>query len=547
MVNGAKTLTVDPSFKITRYRDNFRRPVVKASLGCHVKGASLPHPCSGDTATIAAGARYRMAREFKGRSPDVRTKFRHFVKKWLIKNLPPLDPNSDTSVENWLVNTPYTLARKEELRRKFQKSGIALDQPINKQYLKVKSFMKDECYPDYKHARAINSRTDEFKALVGPIFQLISNKLFALPWFIKKIPIKDRPQYIIDRLMRNGSLYYTSDYTSFEAHFIKELQEDCELQLHEHMTSMLPNGREWFNIISQAKTGRNTINFKNFSCELEAKRMSGEMDTSTSNGFSNLMFMLFLLKESGAKHIRGVIEGDDGLFVFQGKDIDTSIFSDFGLDIKLEKFENLNHASFCGMVFDVTDRTNVTNPIEELVSFGWTTAKYARSKKSVHMCLIRSKALSLAYQYPACPILTKFALKMCELTASYDSLSFVRKGKGKAFCLYETELILEAHRYFDKNGLKAEPGVRTRLLVQELYGVTIRDQMLIEQYIDAMVEIAPIDLPLIINYCHPSWVDYDEHYVTYSCLKSTQMDDAGLLWPTVRPVFDHTQFLKKRR
>ncbi len=301
MVNGTKILTPDPSFKITRFKDNFQRPVVKASLGCHVKGASLPHPCSGDTATIAAGARYRMAREFKGRSPEVRTKFRLFVKRWLDKNLPPLDPNSDTSLENWLENTPYTQARKDELRKKFLKSGISLDQPINKQYLKVKSFMKDECYPDYKHARAINSRTDEFKALVGPIFQLISNKLFSLPWFIKKIPIKDRPQYIIDRLMRSGALYYTSDYTSFEAHFIQELQEDCELQLHEHMTSMLPNGREWFNVIKLAKTGNNTINFKNFSCELKAKRMSGEMDTSTSNGFSNLMFMLFLLKESGAK------------------------------------------------------------------------------------------------------------------------------------------------------------------------------------------------------------------------------------------------------
>lgn len=542
MINGMKVLDCDPSFKITKYRDNFTRPVVKASLGCHVNGASLPHPCSGDTATIAAGARYRMARHFPGRPPDLRTEFRSFVRKWLRKNLTPLDPNSDTTLDTWLKKTPYTQARKDELRRKFIKSGLALDQPISSQYLKVKSFMKDECYPEFKHARAINSRTDEFKALVGPIFQLISDKLFALPWFIKKIPIKDRPQYIIDRLMRTGAWYYTSDYTSFEAHFTKELQEDCELQLHQYMTSELPSGKDWFEVISKAKTGCNAISFKNFQCKLDAKRMSGEMDTSTSNGFSNLMFMLFLLKKSGAKHIKGVIEGDDGLFCFMGNEIDKTIFSDFGLDIKLEKFENLNHASFCGMVFDVNDRTNVTNPIEELVSFGWTTAKYARSKDNVHKCLIRSKALSLAYQYPACPILTKFAYKMCELTASYDSLSFVRKGKGKAFCLYETEMILEAHKYFDKNGLLTPPGMRTRLLVEQLYGVTISDQILIEKYIDSLTEIAPIDCPVINRYCQPSWIQYDTHYVTFVRQKSRFFDDAELDWPSIRNRFDPKPF-----
>lgn len=533
---------MDKTLKIRRFRQNLQRPVVKASLGAHVSGASLPHPCPGDTATTAAGAAYRVGREIK-RPPNFRAEFRQFVTDWLEKNMTPLSVETDTSFQTWINGTPYTLARKEELRRKLEESGLDLKKEVPAKYLRCKSFMKDESYPTWKHARAINSRSDEFKALVGPIFQAISDKLFALPWFIKKIPINERPQYIIDHLLRTAEYYVTSDYTSFEAHFTKELQEDCELLFHQYMVKNIAEGDAWLKLIKMAKTGMNVLEFKNFIIELEAKRMSGEMDTSLSNGFSNLLFMLFLMFKAGCTNVKGVIEGDDGLFVCTGNPPNPELFEQFGLTIKMEKTNDLNHASFCGMVFDLDDRTNVTNPIEELVSFGWTTAQYARSKPSVHMNLIRAKALSLAYQYPACPILTKLAYKMCQLTASYDSAAFVKKNSSRAFNLYELEMVMKAHEYFDKNKLNREPGVRTRLLVEQLYGVTTADQIKIENYIDSLEKIQPLKCPVIDKYLDKSWVDYYSTYTTYTRTKSKLIDDAGMVWPRLRQPFNHTNLM----
>lgn len=541
---------IDPTFEIKSFRPRFDRPVVAASLGMHVPGVCLPHPDPGHSATIMAGSMYRFCRDIPYKDVQMRDRFKIFVEEWLVKNLQPLPYDSDVTVESWLEKCPYSLGRKKELYGKYIQSGLGLDKPIPRRVLRkilrVKSFMKDEHYPDWKHARAINSRTDEFKCLVGPIFQLISEKLFSLPWFIKKIPIADRPQYIIDLLYRVGKKYLISDYTSFEAHFTKEMQERCELQLYRHMVAFLPNGAVWFDLINQAKTGDNEIRFKDIAMKIQAKRMSGEMDTSCSNGFSNLMFMLFLCREAGIDIVDGVIEGDDGLFVFDGT-LSPQLFNSLGLSVKIGEVSELSHASFCGMVFDLEDRTNVTNPIEELVSFGWTRSRYAGSKHRVLKCLLRAKALSLAYQYPACPILSKLAYKVCQLTAGYDSLTYLEKQGRNMVDGYYVQVLKEAHEYFDKNKLLREPGMNTRLLVEELYGITVQDQLIIEKSIDDMVEIGPLACPVILNYVSQSWIDYFERYclsVNIKIMKTDQYNYSGFRWPAPNPETDFSGFLK---
>lgn len=534
---------MDPSFVITRYRDNFDRPAVLASLGVNVVGAAMPHVCLGDTATSVTGAMFRFCRHIDGSRRD-RRGFRRFVWEWLNNGtLVPLPSDSDVCPLTWLNGTPYSLARRTELWQKFVESGLGYGLDVPDVYLKVKSFIKDECYPEYKMARGINSRHDVFKVLVGPIYQLINNALFNTKWFIKKVPVRDRPEFIM-RLFRNGNQYFTSDYSSFEAHFTKELMEDAELLLVKFMVSKVPYGTWFMNLIRRAKCGLNTINYKNWSCKLEGKRMSGEMDTSLSNSFANLMFMLYLCDQSGITDVDGVIEGDDGLFVFTGdvKKIDSSVFKDFGLSIKILLFDELNHASFCGMVFSPSDMTNVTNPIEEIVSFGWTNRRYAYSKSGVHKCLIRAKALSLAYQYPRCPILTKLAYKMCQLTAGFDSLSFIQSQGSHYTNLYEIELILKAHEYFEKNELNGEPGMQTRLLVESLYSVTVSDQLCIENYIDNMTSLSEINCSSLITYISPVWVDYFNRYAMV-VNRNSPVCAAGLTFPSVRKAADVSFFM----
>jgi hypothetical protein len=533
---------MDETVKLLRLHktDNKSRPVVAASLGMHVTGAMFPHPDQSDQATAIAGSLYRFGRKVPIQK-DL-THFKKFVKKWLEKNLTPLEADCDVSFETWIAGTPYTLARKEELRRKYEELGRKYDLPDK--YLEVKSFMKDENYNTFKHARGINSRSDEFKAAVGPFFQLISKRLFALDWFIKKIPINERPQFILDRIERLGELYRTTDYTSFEAHFTKELKESCEYQLYEYMTQFHPEGADWLALVKKSGALKdNLIKFKTFTMSVNAKRMSGEMDTSLGNGFSNLMMMLYICECNGNENITGVVEGDDGLFVMKGEPPAQELFERFGLTIKILDFAELNHASFCGMVFDMQDRTNVTDPISELVTFGWTTARYARSSSKVHMHLLRSKALSLAYQYPGCPILSKLASKVCQLTAGYDVKGFLMKQGSAAFCMYEMEMVQKATEYFDKNGLGGEPKINTRMLVEELYGIAISDQIAIENYIDSMTKIGPVDCPEAMQYMDRDWTDYWEQY-TIEYPYQADFDNQLTAWVAVRP---QAEFTAERR
>lgn len=520
------------------------RPIAMATLGCHVEGAALPHPDLADTDTACAGALYRFCRLIPG-SDSRNPEFNEFVKNWLIENLEPLDADSDTSFETWIVNTPYSQSRKEELKRKYY--AIPNRDVVRDELFKVKSFVKDETYPEYKHARAINSRSDEFKVLVGPIFQLISEKLFARPEFIKKIPLPDRPQYILDNCYVVGEENISSDFTSFEAHFEKERMLDCEMELVYHMVQHLPAGRSFCRLVERAKIEvPNHIVFKNFWIKIKGKRMSGEMDTSLSNGFSNLMMLKFLCKKNGNTQNFFAVEGDDAIGRVNGKPPPPSMLKDFGISIKLQLHKDINHASFCGMVFDLEDKTNVTDPIQALVSFGWTSRKYAKSKSKIHLHLLRAKALSLAYQYPHCPILCRLAKKMCDLTRSLDVRSFLKaRMNDKVVDAYKMQIMLDALDYFSRNSLDMfSPKRNTRQLVQELYGVTVADQLKIEDYIDSMQTVQPINCPIVQMYFKESWCDYYDRYVVMRPLRPDLCEDTSYLWPRKhpRPLFNSKMF-----
>jgi hypothetical protein len=309
---------------------------------------------------------------------------------------------------------------------------------------------------------------------------------------------------------------------------------DCEMLLYEYMVQYLPFGTWFMMIISKAFfQDANFIRFKKFIISIFGKRMSGEMNTSLGNGFSNLMFMLYLCKQNGNKKIRGVIEGDDGLFVMIGKPPNEKAFADFGLNIKMIAEKEISHASFCGMVFDMVDKTNVTNPIDELVSFGWTTRRYAQSRQGIHMCLLRSKALSLAYQYRGCPVLSALAYKVCQLTASYDADSFVRKQATFYLNSYELEITKQAFEYFKKNDLLSEPGINTRNLVESLYGLTVQDQHAIEAYIRSWTTFQPISCPILEKYINSDWSQYFMYY-TVKLSTNLPIDSLNLTFPRVR-------------
>jgi len=490
-----------------------RRVAVSTCLGMSVKGACLPKvdPC--DARTLHAGVLKRMAPETPKIKPTILYEFRRFVRAWLRENLTPLTPESDVSVETWLETTLYPAHRKSELLEKWKAVDDIRSDP--KRFFTCKSFVKDEFYTEYKHARAINSRSDEFKCAVGPIFRLIEKAVFAHPAFIKRVPVADRPQYIKDMLETVGAQYLATDYTSFEGLFVTELMSACEVELYTYMTSKLPSGRWFLQLVEDVLMGENLCQFKTLLVKILATRMSGEMCTSLGNGFSNLMFMLFTCERKGCKDVRGVVEGDDGLFTVRGTPPTIEDFAELGLVIKLDIHQSLSTASFCGIVFDEDDRVNLTDPRKVLATFGWSSREYVRAKPMVKKALLRAKALSLAYQYPGCPIVTALAAAGLRATQEVSKTIDFKRAMGnmmKVMTTWEREWLIEAAQGYAQGFKVVEVGNNSRHLVEHLYGIPYDHQIRIEEYLYSVRGIVQLDCPYIDMHMSPQWKHFYEEY-----------------------------------
>lgn len=480
------------------------RPPIKVSLGCHIAGVSMPHVDPTDVDTIIAGVKKRFACQPPEPEAELLVRLKTFVLLWCIQHLVPLSPDTIVDVYSWLETTGYSRARIDQLKEKWRKCGGKLSE---KHYV-VQSFVKDESYPEFKHARWINARTDEFKCAVGPIFKQIEQSVFKSDWFIKKIPVKDRAKYIYNRVYRVGAKYVCTDYTAFESHFTKELMESCEFVMYKYMTQHLPDQSTFMFYLNRVIAGRNLIQSKLISAEVDATRMSGEMNTSLGNGFANLMFMLFVCELVGATNVMGVVEGDDGLFVMDGPHPTAADFRRIGLTIKLEVFDDLAKASFCGLVFDSTDLINIADPIKILAQTGFSTQQYVFSKSKVLRGLLKAKAFSLAYQFPGCPIISSFSRYLLRVLAD-DYVYFAKNGD------YTTLLQKEAFNFWQRHSdvLAVESGMGTRLLMEKVFGISVTTQIAIEAYFDSLTDVQIISSDLILSHVPIIWKDYASQYM----------------------------------
>ena len=139
-------------------------------------------------------------------------------------------------------------------------------------------------------------------------------------------------------------------------------------------------GEHILGIMKEVLCGKNIVQNRYLDCIIEARRMSGEMNTSLGNGFSNLMFMAFVCEKLGL-NCNGVVEGDDGLFAFNGNTPSASDFTKYGFNIKLDVHSEISTASFCGNVFDPEDRQIMTCPY---IYRDWETDRKSTRLNSSH-------------------------------------------------------------------------------------------------------------------------------------------------------------------
>jgi hypothetical protein len=215
--------------------------------------------------------------------------------------------------------------------------------------------------------------------------------------------------------------------------------------------------------------------------EVWAVRMSGEMTTSLGNGFANLVTMKFVCHVIGSTCV-GVVEGDDGLFRIDGAVPPNIIFEQMGLRIKLKRHTSIEEASFCGCVFVNGENNILTDPISTLTDFGWTQKRYLHANRATLRCLLRSKALSLAHQYPGCPILSVWARRIMKYTAG------CRGERGLVgLSLWDREQYKIAAR-FPLDKLYVEPSIRARQLVASRYNIPVEVQLYTERQIDLLTD-----------------------------------------------------------
>jgi len=378
-----------------------------------VEGSFPIHVDRNDLQTQVDGLTHRVGRTVPSHNANFLAKFKSFVAKWLDKNLTPI--GQQPAFEDWLDGTSYPQDRKEDLRKTYQ--GLAGGMPSRKARRKVASFIKTECYPQFKHARWINSRSDAFKVYSGPWFHEMEKQLFKLPWFIKYVPVPERAA-LIAQLKKDGLRYFGTDFESFEAHFTPKVMDAAELALYRHMLKRFPEVSKLIcSTIAGTNHGRTRLGVSFF---LKGRRMSGDMCTSLGNGFTNLMLWLFIASEHKFS-IEGFVEGDDGIFAASANAPSCAElaeeFKNLGFTIKIEEHPDPKEMSFCGII--AADGQNIRDPSDVLQSFGWSHS-CIYSGERVQLQLLRAKALSLAYELPNCPILRAVADRALELTTGVE-------------------------------------------------------------------------------------------------------------------------------
>lgn len=432
-------------------RDYEPKEVVSQSLSAYFYGACFWKPM-----VYPRSVDYSLRKRLMHKPPTGEHALLHglrgFVWRWCTQNLKPLTELK--TVEEWLDGSNYTSRQKEKFRDIWRRGPKDLAKCV------VKCFVKDEEYAEPKAPRMIASREDDAKVVLGPVFKSIEEVLFRLPYFVKHLTPSERVKLLDERFGRRR--VFVTDYSSFETHFTRKMMYNCEMVMYRYMLRNFPEAYELVKVI----TRKNRLTSKLFHGECEAVRMSGEMNTSLGNSFSNLMFMAYACQCNGVEMLNIVVEGDDGL-VELSKPIPKEFFTRLGLEIKMDEARAYD-ASFCGCVYNPDTLTNFGHPLDALLKFGWSpTRALAYGEKKIHE-LTMSKVYSMCAEFPGVPLLWK----LCQLC--------VTKLKAVRFC----RALKYRDRYWRAEGLSDKwrvPQYGDRLYFQELTGISVADQLDIEE------------------------------------------------------------------
>lgn len=385
--------------------------------------------------------------------------------------------------------------------------------------------MKYEQYGEMKAPRIINGRVDFSKIIFGPLVKSLEKVIYKLPFFVKNIPVADRPSYILRNVSGSGRTVAT-DYSSYEASFTPLYCLCIEYEIYAYFS----NG--WLaQIICKSFYLFNTSIFAQFRIRILAKRMSGDVNTSLGNGVSNLVTIQFIVwTKTHTWLFEIVIEGDDSLFNLPLDIVLTSSdFAEYGLKVKIEESHYPNLASFCGNIFDLEDLDVLVDPGRIFRRFGFIDVRYKNAKKSKQLGLLRAYAFSIYYMYHGCPMVSALARYLLRVTrgvyAKMDTINMYKFAEGETIPATEERMFA----LFPPNDI----GFGSRKVISLLYGYSIDEQLEVESMLDSLNTIQPIKLPIIINKSHPDTIRY------FNECKVHSGEDVTKFHPPPRVPFSH--------
>lgn len=401
---------------------------------------------------------------------------RRFTRVFIRRHFRPVDLHTFAEkgdLFEWWISTrnSYTQERKDELRKLWNED--------RQRRLKAKdeecvAFVKHETYEKPKWPRTIVSRSDAYKCFSGPFFALIEETAYTSAFFVKHVPVADRPDFI-SRLASANLRLFGSDWSSFEVHATAAIQRVVELPFYRYMLSGLPadsGAAEFLRTHERVATQDQKLRNKHTTFKIPACRMSGETCTSLGNGFTNLVLIHFVVARYGSRVIDMVVEGDDGLSAVLGPVPKEEFFRSCGCIVKLEEARDLSDAGFCSMYTVQTgDRTVMLRDFrEKAVKFGWSSTPQAVVSAEARRSLLAGSGMSLAAECGSCPILYKIAECAIRDTAGaspkYDASAHWKQ---------------QQHTPTTRT---CEPTMEVRSEYQRMFGIGIDDQLAIESEIE---------------------------------------------------------------
>jgi len=433
-----------------------------------------------DPQTVLDGLQYRLNVVPPCDIPGFHRRALRAQSRLLIHQYPdvflPLRDEEIQDPREWMIaHEGYTAAFKTQALKVWDE----WDGQITKNLFYIKVFGKLESYGvETKHERGIYPRALIARMLMGPVVAAMEKRIYfdpqvgtGIPSFIKHVPVRARPTYLKNFLPNNGQ-YVETDHSSWERKQTEDVMKYAEYVIYQRLCGSCEKGKQFLDLFRRYIMRPQHMVSKYFDVDVNCCRMSGDMWTSLGNGLNNLLTMRAVCACEGHSLSENsmIVEGDDGIVNFPTSwALSAATMLRYGFEITCVPHSKLSNVKFCGMTYDVENVVCMKDPIPTLVKFGWSTSKWRFSNDKILKELLCGRSRSLAADLGSCPILWKLAEKGLNMTTS-------------VMPRYDVDGFHKAPREGDV--VVSEPGIQTRIVFSENYGITVPLQYKYEEEIE---------------------------------------------------------------